>query len=132
MTQSLAFARAARNQRRAALLALFLSIAALWIAIPMGEWQIGVFIALGFVLGLINHLLTEYTLLRSVEGGDEVTRKQFAMSSLVRLMGISLVALVVAAVFWPDGGTVLIGLALFHMITLVFTGIPLIKEIKKI
>ncbi len=131
MTQSLAFARAARNQKRAALLALCLSIAALWIAIPMGEWKIGVFIALGFVLGLINHLLTELTLLRSVEGGEEVTRKQFAMSSLVRLLGISLVAFALAVVFWPDGATVLVGLALFHLMTLVFTGIPLIKELKK-
>jgi hypothetical protein len=131
MIQSLSLARAARNQKRAALLALFLTIAALWISIPMGEWKIGVFVGVGFLLGLINHLLTEYTLLRSVESGDPVTRKQYAMSSLVRLMGISLVAFVLAAAFWPDGATVLLGLALFHMITLVFTGIPLLKEIKK-
>lgn len=131
MTQSLGLARAARNQKRAALLALLMSVAALWIAIPMGEWQIGVFVAVGFVLGLVNHLLTEYTLMRSVDSGDPLTRKQFAMSSLVRLMGISLVAFALAAVFWPDGATVLLGLALFHLITLVFTGIPLIKEIKK-
>ncbi len=119
-----------RNQKRAALLACALVAAALWMSIPLGEWRIGVFVAIGVVLGLANHLLTELTLIRSLRG-DEPTRKQFARSSLVRLMGISLVAVSVAAFFWPDGATLLFGLALFHVIALVFTGIPLLKEIKK-
>lgn len=131
MTQSVGLAQAARNQRRAGLLAAALVTAALWIAIPLGEWKIGVFVAAGILLGLVNHFFTELTLLRSFQSGDLVTRKQFAMSSLVRLMGVSLVAFALAAVFWPDGATALVGLALFHMITLVFTGIPLIKEINR-
>ncbi|MGH3472935.1 MAG: hypothetical protein ACRDPG_12955 [Nocardioidaceae bacterium] len=131
MTSSGGLLRAFGNQKRTTLLAVALVVAALWISIPMGEWQIGVFVAAGIVLGLVNHVLTELTLLRSVRSGDLVTRKQFAMASLVRLMGISLVAIALAVVFWPDGATVLLGLALFHLITLVFTGIPLLKEIKK-
>jgi len=132
MTQSVSLARAAHNQRRAALLAAALIVAALWIAVSLGEWKIGVFVAAGILLGLANHFFTELTLLRSFQSGDLITRKQFAMSSLVRLMGVSLVALALAAVFWPDGATVLVGLALFHLITLVFTGLPLIKELNKI
>ena len=123
--------RAVRNQDRTLLLALGMCIAAVWIATPMGEWEIGVFVAIGVVLGLVNHVLTELFLLRSVEGSDLITRKQFAMSSLVRLMGVSLVAVALAVAFWPDGATVLLGLALFHLITLVLTGLPLLKEIKK-
>jgi hypothetical protein len=123
--------RVVRNQDRTFLLALGMCIAALWIATPMGEWKIGVFVAVGVVLGLVNHVLTELFLLRSVEGSDLITRKQFAMSSLVRLMGVSLVAVALAVAFWPDGATVLLGLALFHLITLVLTGLPLLKEIKK-
>ena len=123
--------RVVRNQDRTLLLALGMCIAALWIATPMGEWKIGVFVAVGVVLGLVNHVLTELFLLRSVEGSDLITRKQFAMSSLVRLMGVSLVAVALAVAFWPDGATVLLGLALFHLITLVLTGLPLLKEIKK-
>ncbi len=91
----------------------------------------GVFVAAGVVLGLINLALTEVSLLRSVEGGDLLTRKQFAMSSFVRLMGISLVAVVLAVIFWPDGASILLGVALFHLIALVLTGIPLLKEIRK-
>lgn len=132
MTQPAGLARAAHNQRRAALLAAALVVAALWIAVSLGEWKIGVFVAAGILLGLVNQVFTERTLLRSFESGDLVTRKQFAMSSLIRLLGISLVAFALAAVFWPDGATALVGLALYHVITLVFTGLPLIKELNKI
>ncbi len=123
--------RAAGHQQRAAILAAALMVGALWITIPLGRWQVGVFVAAGVVLGLINLALTEVSLLRSVEGGDLLTRKQFAMSSFVRLMGISLVAVVLAVIFWPDGASILLGVALFHLIALVLTGIPLLKEIRK-
>lgn len=123
--------RALRNQKRPALLALVMVIASMWVAIPMGEWQVGVFVAVGVVLSFVNHVLAELSLLRSLESNDEITRRQYAMTSLVRLMGISLVAIALAVFFWPDGAAVLAGLALFHLITLVFVGIPLLKEIKK-
>jgi hypothetical protein len=131
MSQSNGPISAVRNQTRAALLALGLIVAALWVSIPMGEWRAGVFLGVGVLLGLVNHVLTELFLLRSVQADDMITRKQYAVSSLVRLLGISLVAITLAVVFWPDGATVLLGLALFHLLTLVLTGIPLLKEIKK-
>lgn len=131
MSESQGLVRAVRNLDRAFLLALGLCIAALWISIPLGEWRIGVFVAVGVALGLVNHFLTEWFLVRSANATDLITRKQYALSSLVRLLGVSLVAVVLAVVFWPDGATVLLGLALFHLITLVLTGIPLLKEITK-
>jgi hypothetical protein len=129
MTSSLA--RAVANQRRSLLLALGLCVAAIWISVPLGQWQVGVFLSIGVLLSLVNHVLTERTLLTSVESGDLLSRKQYATSSLTRLLGISLAAGAIAIVFWPNGASVLFGLALFHMIALVFTGIPLLKEIKK-
>jgi hypothetical protein len=113
------------------LLAGGLAIASMWIAVPLGRWQAGLFVAVGIALGLVNHVLTELTLLRAVDGDDLLTRKQFAMSSFVRLMVISLVAVILAVLFWPAGALVLVGLAFFHLITLVFTGLPLLKEIRK-
>jgi hypothetical protein len=131
MSQPRWLTRAVRSQKRACLLALALVVGALWIAIPMGQWKVGVFVSAGIALGLANLALTELSLLRSVESGDLISRKQYALSSLVRLTGVSLVAGALAVVFWPEGGTVLLGLALFQMITLVLTGLPLLKEIKK-
>jgi hypothetical protein len=131
MSRSVKVLRALINQKRPALLALVMVVASMWISIPMGEWRVGLFVAIGIVLSLVNHTLAELSLLAAVQSGDEITRKQYAMTSLVRLMGISLVAIALAVVFWPDGAAVLLGLALFHLITLVFVGIPLLKEIKK-
>jgi hypothetical protein len=124
-------ARAVAKQRRAVVLAVALAAASVWIAVPLGRWQAGLFVAAGIALGLVNHVLTELSLLRAVEGDDLLTRKQFAMSSFVRLMAVSLVAVVLTVAFWPAGAMVLVGLAFFHLVTLVFTGLPLLKEIRK-
>ncbi len=121
-----------RNQRRALLLAVGLVIAALWISIPLDEWRFGVFLAIGFVLGFANHVLTEHVLKRAIASGDETTRQAYAAGSLIRLMGISVIAVVLTIVFWPDGAAVLFGLAIFHLIALVLTGIPLLREVRKL
>jgi hypothetical protein len=126
-----ALARAVTKQRRAVILAAALAGASMWVAVPLGRWQAGLFFAAGVVLSLVNHVLTELSLLRAVEGDDMLTRKQFAMSSFVRLMAVSLMAVALAVAFWPAGAMVLVGLAFFHLVTLVFTGLPLLKEIGK-
>jgi hypothetical protein len=131
MTATPSIVRSVRNQRRALMMAGFLVIAAIWISIPLGEWQNGLFFAIGLVLGAINHVLTEHVLLRSVEAGDLPTRKQYAASSLFRLLGVSGVAIALTAFFWPHGAAVLFGLAIFHLIALVLTGIPLLREVRK-
>ena len=124
MTTAPSIKRSISNQKRALITAGCLVVASVWISVPLGEWRGGMFLA-------INHLLTEHFLLRSVEGGELPTRKQYASASLVRLLGVSGVAVVLALVFWPDGAAVLFGLAIFHLIALVFTGIPLLREVRK-
>ena len=123
--------RALRNQRRAVMLAAGLIVASIWISIPLGEWRIGLFLAAGFVLGLLNHVLTEYALQKAISSGDPMTRQAYASSSLLRLALISVLALAVAAIYWPDGAAVIFGLAIFHMIALTLTAIPLLREVRK-
>lgn len=124
-------ARAVGEQKRAALLALGMAAAGLWVTVPMGRWQLGVFLAVGVVLGFVNHVLTELSLRRVVDSGEMVTRAQFATSALVRLMAVSVAAVAVTALFWPTGAGALFGLALFRLIALILTGIPLLSELKK-
>lgn len=131
MSGSVTLVRAAGNQRRAVALAGVMAAAGLWIPLVMGRWQVGIFLAAGVVVGLANAVLTELSLMRSLEDRDAFTRKQFTVTSLVRLMAISAVAVVLALVFWPDGAATLVGLAAFHVVTLVLTGIPLLKELHK-
>ncbi len=124
-------ARAVGEQKRAALLALGMAAAGLWVTVPMGRWQLGVFLAVGVVLGFVNHIFTELSLRRMVDSGEMVTRAQFATSALVRLIAVSLAAVAVTVVFWPNGAGALFGLALFRLIALILTGIPLLRELKK-
>lgn len=119
-----------RDQRRVLTVAAVLVAAALWVFVPMGEWQVGVFVGIGMLLGLGNHLATELSLLRMISSGHNMTRSEVASSALVRLLFVSVPAIAIAVAFWSVGLTTLIGLALFRLITLVMTGIPLLKELK--
>ena len=121
--------RAVLNQRRAIVLALVLAVGAFWVT--FGDWAQGALAAAGVVLGLINHILTEYAIQKAIAADDPVTRNAYARSSLLRLSVVSLAAFALAAVFWTQGGiAVLFGLALFHLIALTLTAIPLLKEVR--
>jgi hypothetical protein len=128
---TLPLARAAANQRRTVMLAAALAAASLLVGASFGRWDVGLFVAIGVLLGLVNSVLTELSLVRFADSVDLLSRKQFAMSALLRLMGVSLIAFVLTVAFWPAGATVLVGLAGFQLITVVFTGFPLIKELRK-
>lgn len=132
MKRSERWTRTITNHRRVVILAAVLAFAGVWIAVGAGEWRIGVFVGMGVLLGLANLLLTEFSLLVSIESDGTPNRKQFALSSLMRLLGITAVALVFTVLFWPLGATVLVGLSAFHLLTLVLTGIPLLKELRKV
>jgi hypothetical protein len=122
--------RAMRSQRRAIMLAGALVVASIWISIPLGEWRIGIFLAAGFVLGLVNQVGTEYALQRAIASGDPMTRQMWASSSLWRLALVSIVGFAIAAIYWPDGAAVIFGIAIFHLIALTLTAIPLLREVR--
>lgn len=124
-------AAVARRQRVTVLLALALALAAVVAGVGFDGWLGGVFFAVGVGLSLLNALLTERSMMRMTASGDDLSRSQFAMSALARLAVISVVALALVVVFWPDGGLVLAGLALFQLMTIVLTGLPLLKELRE-
>jgi hypothetical protein len=126
-----AFKTVLARQRRPLLVAVLLCVAVLWISIPLGRAQVGVFFSIGVLLSLLNHVLTEVGLYRVLETGGEISRKQFAMGSLGRLAIVTSIAFVIVLTFWPYGSAVLLGLALMHLVMLVFTGLPLLNEMRK-
>jgi hypothetical protein len=119
-----------RDQRKTVLVALALAVAAFWIAGQLGEWRLASAIAIGVGLGLANHLFTEYWLLRIISNGDQPSRATMVRSTFVRLLVLTAVAVTLAVVWWPDGIGLLLGLAVFRLIALVMTTIPLLKELK--
>ncbi len=126
-------ARALANQRRVLILGAVLCVAAVWLLGVFGYLALGVFAAIGILLGMANQVTMEFTLLHAVDGGEELSRKQYGKASLIRLLGITVVAVAVTLIFWSQGGAAtLVGLALFHLITLIATGFPLLKELKNV
>jgi hypothetical protein len=129
-TGRLSVLKVLRDQRKAILVATAMVVASFWIAGSLGEWTLAGCIACGILLGLLNHLATEYWLLKIITSGEKPTRNKLATATFVRLLILSVVAIGIAVAFWPDGIGLLLGLALFRLIALVMTGIPLLKELK--
>jgi hypothetical protein len=124
--------RVLRDQRKTLLVALVLVVATYWIAGQLGEWRLAGCIAVGIGLGFANHVLTEFWLLKLISSGETPTRARIAASTFVRLLILTVVAVTIAVFFWPDGIGLLLGLAIFRLIALVMTGIPLLKELNKV
>jgi hypothetical protein len=122
--------RVVKDQRKVELVALAMIVASFWIVAQVDSWRLAGCIAAGVFLGLVNHLSTEFWLLRLISSGEQPTRKQMVASTIVRLTLLTVVAVGAAVVFWPDGIGLLLGLAIFRLIALVMTTIPLLKELK--
>lgn len=120
-----------RDQRKIILLAVIMAVAVFWIAGPMGEWRLGTALAIGVALGLVNHLVTEYWLLRLITSGREPSRGAIMRSTIVRLGVLTVFAVGIAVLLWPEGVALLLGLAIFRLIALVMTGLPLLQELKE-
>jgi hypothetical protein len=124
------FVRVLRDQRKVLAVAAVLVVADFWVLIQLSEWTLAGCIAGGILLGLANHLYTEYWLLKLLVSGEQPTRKSLTMSTIARLAVLSVVAVGCAVAFWPSGIGLLLGLAVFRLIALVMTTIPLLKELK--
>lgn len=122
--------RVVLDQRKTVLVALGLVLASLWIG-QTGRWTLVGAIDLGVFLGLLNHLATEFWLLRTITAEDPPTKNQMIAATMARLSVLTVVAIAAAVVLWPEGIGLLLGLAIFRLIALVMTSIPLLKELKK-
>jgi hypothetical protein len=129
--RSNALLRVLRDQRKIIGVAAVLVVATYWIAGQLDRWTLAGCIATGVALGLVNHLATELWLLKTIRSGEEVTRGKLARATFLRLLVLTVVAVGIAVAFWPDGIGLLLGLAIFRLIALVMTMIPLLKELKK-
>jgi len=119
-----------RDQRKTLLVAVGLAIAVYWIIGQLGEWRLAACLAIGVGLGLLNHLATEYWLLRIITSGDSPSRGRMVRSTIARLTILSVVAVGLTILMWPDGVGVLLGLAVFRLIALMMTSLTLLKELK--
>ncbi len=120
-----------RDQRKAVWVAVALVVASFWILGPLDRWTLAASVAIGVVLGLANHLATEFWLLRLITSGEQPTRNNMIAATIVRLSVLTVVAVTIAVVLWPDGIGLLLGLAVFRLIALMMTSVTLLKELKQ-
>ncbi len=94
-----------------------------------GHLMVGVFFGAGLLLGLLNALLVRRSV-ESITATDHPLKRNMALNSASRLAVITVLALIVAFVFRPAGLGVLFGLALFQVLLVVTTAIPVWKKIR--
>jgi hypothetical protein len=129
LPETASLGRVVRDQRKTVGVAAALMVLGLFFG-QYDEWTLAICIAGGVLLGLLNHLVTEFWLLRIITSGAQPTRAQLTSTTIVRLAVLSVVAVAIAVAFWPAGIGLLLGLAIFRLIALVMTALPLLKELK--
>lgn len=96
----------------------------------LGQLMFGVFFGLGLGLGLVNALLVRRSALR-ITADDHPLKKKMALNSASRLLVITVIGLAIAIPAKSHGGIgVLFGLALFEVVLVLTTTVPVVKKLR--
>ena len=107
-----------------ALTALAIALSA-WAGYPM----VGVFFGVGLLLGLLNAILVQRSV-ASITAEPNPVKRKMAVNSATRLLVITTIGLAVAFVFRPMGLGVMFGLALFQVVLVLSTALPVWKKMR--
>ena len=94
-----------------------------------GHLMLGVFFGVGLLLGLLNALMVRRSV-ASITAKDHPLKSSMALNSATRLAIITVIALIVAYVFRPNGLGAMFGLALFQVVLVVSTAVPVWKKLR--
>ena len=94
-----------------------------------GRLMLGVFFGIGLLLGLLNALLVRRSV-ESITAKEHPLKRSMALNSASRLAIITIAGLIIAFVFRPAGLGVLFGLALFQVLLVLSTALPVWKKLR--
>jgi hypothetical protein len=94
-----------------------------------GHPMVGVFFGIGLLLGLLNALLVRRSV-ASITAKDHPLKSSMALNSASRLAIITILGLIIAYVFRPDGLGVVFGLAFFQVLLVLSTAVPVWKKLR--
>lgn len=117
-----------RPVRLLAVCAALTAVAIVLAALAGYPW-VGVFFGIGLGLGLVNALLVQRSV-ASITADDHPLKRKMALNSATRLLVMSAVGLAIAFVFRPQGLGVLFGMALFQVVLVLSTALPVYKKIR--
>lgn len=110
-------------------ISMALTAVATLIAAYAGHPMVGAFFGVGLLLGLLNALLVRRSV-ESITSRDHPLKRSMAINSASRVAIITILALVVAFIFRPQGLGVLFGLALFQVVLVASTALPVWKKLR--
>jgi hypothetical protein len=98
-------------------------------AAMLGHVMIGVFFGVGLGLGLLNAILVQRSV-ESITAEAHPLKRKMALNSATRLLVMTVVGLTIAFIFRPQGLGVVFGMALFQVLLVISTALPVMKELK--
>jgi hypothetical protein len=110
-------------------ISVVLTAAAVGVAAFLGSPKVGAFFGLGLLLGLLNAVGVQRSV-AAITAEEHPLKKKMAANSATRLLVITTIGLAVAYVFRPAGLGVVFGLALFQVLLVLTTALPVWKKLR--
>ena len=95
----------------------------------LGHVMIGVFFGVGLGLGLLNAVLVQRSV-DAITADAHPLKRKMALNSATRLLVLTVIGLTIAFIFRPQGLGVLFGMALFQVVLVISTALPVMKKLK--
>jgi dipeptide/tripeptide permease len=97
----------------------------------LGHPMVGVFFGVGLGLGLLNAILIQRAV-DSITAEAHPLKRRMALNSATRLLVMTVIGLTIAFVFRPEGLGVVFGMALFQVVLVVSTALPVMKKLRAV
>jgi hypothetical protein len=95
----------------------------------LGHPTVGVFFGIGLGLGLLNAILVQRSV-EAITAQDHPLKRKMALNSATRLLVMTVIGLTIAFLFRPQGLGVVFGMALFQVLLVLSTALPVMKKLR--
>jgi dipeptide/tripeptide permease len=95
----------------------------------LGHVMVGVFFGVGLALGLLNAVLVQRSV-DAITAEPHPLKRKMALNSATRLLVMTVIGLTIAFIFRPQGLGVVFGMALFQVVLVISTALPVMKKLK--
>jgi hypothetical protein len=97
----------------------------------LGHVMVGVFLGVGLGLGLLNAVLVQRSV-DAITAEAHPLKRKMALNSATRLLVMTVIGLTIAFIFRPQGLGVVFGMAVFQVVLVIATALPVMKKIRAV
>lgn len=112
------------------LIAAVVGVVGLIVAAVLGHVVMGILGCIGLGLGLFNSRMLQRDVVKVIER-ENPTKRAVGLYSARRLLMITAIAVALGIFVRPDGLGVFFGLAIYQLINVAHTTLPVVKELRK-